>query len=169
MVSNEIGSVTLFRSVGRVIEVNGPAFDLRKVRWSKSPITLRSSGDDVQVEMRNLLAATDAVVLIQEYSVWIKGVDQSTRGTLRRRNHGSPFVDAQIEQRGYMPPRDDDALSDLVLTSVQHRHRQRMLFDDGPLFRVTAEYSTEVTVSVSRQQERHWQRDSNYIRTFESC
>ena len=104
MVPNEIGRLTLFGGVNGVVQLNGPALECRDVRRSKSPIAVRSPRDDVQVEMRDLLAAGDAIVLIEEHSVRIEGTDQRARGTLRRRHYRRAFVTAQIEQRRRMAP-----------------------------------------------------------------
>src|SRR6185436_7028964 len=78
---------------GRVIEVRRSIRCLqpRNVRWSESPIAGRRPRHHVQVEMWNLLAAPDTVVLIEQNAVGSVLRDERLGDSLRRGHHGSLF------------------------------------------------------------------------------
>ena len=115
------------------------------VRWPKAPVAACSTRYDVQVEVGHFLSAACAVVLVQQNTVCTKPVRHCLSKALCSEHDGRTFVDLQIEDRRRMSPRNDDALPDLELPSVEQRHRQRRFLNDLPLIDVARNDFTEVT------------------------
>ncbi len=88
----------------------------------------------MEMEVRGLLAAINAVVLERKYSEWAIRRDNCFRDFPGRYQYGSAFLVREVEQRRDVPTCNDTALTHLELPRVDYGERVFGLVDDLPRF-----------------------------------
>ena len=131
------------------------AFQDGNVRWAATPIAgLVAARDDVHVEVRHLLEAGDAVVLVQRQAVRLVGPYKRVGNAAHGPKDGRSFIIGKVEQRRRVPPWNDEHLPDLELAPVHDGQRVLCLLDDTLLL-APFDHLAEVAGVLPRQLKRY--------------